>query len=313
MQKGIINFKEGILALAPLAGFSDLPFRSVVKKFGADLTFSEMLSSNALVYNSKKTFKMVEKSPNETPYIVQIAGSDLNVIKGAVEILNEMDEIDGIDLNCGCPVPKVVSQNAGSSLLLNLPHLRKILETIKTNSNKRYTSVKVRVGYQNKIPLDIAKALRDSGVDFVSVHGRTRSGGYKAEVDYEAIATIRENLNVPVIANGDITSYEKAQIAKSITGCSSLMIGRGAIGRPWIFHEIRYGKQSVTKELKAKIILEHFDSMVEFHGDFGVNMFRKHLHVYSKGYSEASSFRNKINTITDSAKMREEIELFFSS
>ena len=308
-----IDFKKGIIALAPLAGYTDLPFRSVVKKFGADLTFSEMISSNALQHNSKKTFKMLEKSPQENPYIVQIAGSDLVAIRDAVEMLNDIEGIDGIDLNCGCPVPKVVSQSSGSSLLLDLPHLGRIIETIKKYSNKHYTSAKVRLGYVDKIPKDIAKAVEGSGADFMSVHGRTRAGTYKAQVDYEAIATIKQNVIIPVLANGDITSYEKAMEVKKITGCNSLMIGRGAIGNPWIFYQLKHGENSVDNALKAKIILEHYNSMIEFHGAHGVSMFRKHLHVYSKGYEEASAFRNKINTIVDIEQMREEIKLFFSN
>jgi len=308
-----IDFEKGVIALAPLAGYTDLPFRSVVKKFGADLTFSEMISANALQHNSKKTFKMLERSPLETPYIVQIAGSDLVAIRDAVEILNDIEGIDGIDLNCGCPVPKVVSQSSGSSLLLDLPHLAKIIETIKKYSNKRYTSAKVRLGYVDKIPKEIAKAVEESGVDFMSVHGRTRAGAYKAPVDYDAIATIKESVNIPVLANGDITSYEKAMEVKKITGCKSLMIGRGAIGNPWIFYQLKHGEDSVDNELKAKIVLEHYNSMVEFHGSHGVSMFRKHLHVYSKGYEEASAFRNRINTIVDIEQMREEIRGFFSN
>ena len=126
-----IDFSKSILALAPLAGFTDLPFRNVVKQFGADLTFSEMISANALKYRCAKTFRMLEKSPLETPYIVQIAGSDLNNIKEAILILNDIEGIDGIDLNCGCPVPKIISQEAGSSLLLDLPKMQKIIETIR--------------------------------------------------------------------------------------------------------------------------------------------------------------------------------------
>ena len=309
----MINFEKGIIALAPLAGYTDLPFRSVVKKFGADLTFSEMISSNALQHNSKKTFKMLEKSKLESPYIVQIAGSDLVAIRDAVEILNDIEGIDGIDLNCGCPVPKVVSQSSGSSLLLDLPHLTTIIETIKKHSNKQYTSAKVRLGFSEKIPEEIAKAVEGSGADFMSVHGRTRAGAYKAPVDYDAIAKIKQSVNIPVLANGDITSYEKAMEVKKITGCNSMMIGRGAIGNPWIFHQLKHGENSVDNMLKAKIILEHYDSMVEFHGSHGVSMFRKHLHVYSKGYEEASAFRNKINTIVDIKNMRDEIELFFSN
>ena len=306
-----IDFDQGILALAPLAGYTDLPFRSVVKKFGVDVTFSEMISSNALQHNSKKTFKMLKKSSLETPYIVQIAGSDLTVIREAVEILNDIEGIDGIDLNCGCPVPKVVSQNSGSSLLLDLPKLGSIVETIKKYSNKRYLSTKVRLGYVHKIPSDIAKIVESSGVDFMSIHGRTRAGAYKAKVDYEAIKIAKESVKIPIIANGDITSYEKAQEVKKITGCNSLMIGRGAIGNPWIFYQLKNGVDSISESLKAQIVMEHYDSMIDFYGERGVSMFRKHLHTYSKGYEEASSFRNEINTIVDVNKMRDVIKGFF--
>ena len=307
-----IDFRQGILALAPLAGFTDLPFRTIVKKIGVDLTFSEMISANALKYRCEKTFKMLEKSPQESPYIVQIAGSDLGAIKEAVLILNEYEGIDGIDLNCGCPVPKIISQEAGSSLLLNLPHMQAILETIKHYSNKRYTSAKVRLGFNTKIPEEIAKACERAGVDFISMHGRTRAGAYKAEVDYEAIARARACVNVPIIANGDITSYEKALHVKEITGCNSLMIGRGAVGNPWIFHQIKHGNVAIEKEKILEVVLEHFDAMIACYAEKATAIFRKHLHTYSKGFREASEFRNRINRIDDETQMRETIREFFS-
>lgn len=313
MKKPLIDFSQGIVALAPLAGYTDLPFRSVVKKFGADITFSEMISSNALQHHSKKTFKMLEKSSLETPYIVQIAGSDLKVIREAVEILNDIEGIDGIDLNCGCPVPKVVSQNSGSSLLLDLPRLGNIVDTIKKYSNKQYVSTKVRLGFIDKIPEEIAKTVEAAGVDFMSIHGRTRAGAYKAIVDYEAIGRAQRSVKIPIIANGDITSFEVAQEVKRITGCNSLMIGRGAVGNPWIFYQLKHGVDSVDMALKEKIILEHYDSMIEFYGEQGVSSFRKHLHTYSKGYDEASAFRNRINNIIDVDEMRTEIAGFFSN
>lgn len=308
-----IDFERGILALAPLAGFTDLPFRSVVKKFGADLTFSEMISANALKYRCEKTFRMLEKSPEETPYIVQIAGSDINNIKEAVLILNDIEGIDGIDLNCGCPVPKIISQEAGSSLLLDLPKMQHIIETIKTHSTKRYTSAKVRLGFNTKIPEEIAKACESAGVDFISMHGRTRAGAYKAEVDYHAIARANAAVKIPVIANGDITSYEKALHVKEVTGCNSLMIGRGAVGNPWIFYQIKHELSHAPKEKILEIVLEHYDNMCHFYGDKGPSIFRKHLHTYSKGMREASEFRNLINRIDDAHLMRYEIETFFSS
>ena len=307
----MLDFNQGIYALAPLAGYTDLPFRSLVKKFGADLTISEMISANALVYNSKKTYKMLEKSPLESPYIVQIAGSDTGVIKKAVEILNEIEGIDGIDLNCGCPVPKVVSQKAGSSLLQDLSSMQRVIETIKKYSNKRYTSSKVRLGFNEKIPVKIAIACEQAGADFISIHGRTRAGKYKAKIDYEAIARAKENVNIPVIANGDIDSLERAKEVKRITGCKSLMIGRGAIGNPWIFYQLKNNLKVVSREKIKEIVLEHYDNMLEFYGEIGATIFRKHLHTYSKGFPEAAAFRDKVNRIEDRDEMRRVIEEFF--
>jgi tRNA-dihydrouridine synthase B len=270
-----------------------------------------MISANALVHNSKKTYKMLEKSPLETPYIVQIAGSDLEVIKKAVEILNKIDGIDGIDLNCGCPVPKVVSQCAGSSLLQDLSKVQKVLETIKKYSKKEYLSAKVRLGFNEKIPEEIALACERAGVDFMSIHGRTRAGRYKAEVDYEAIAQAKSAVKIPVIANGDITSLQKAKEVKKITGCKSLMIGRGAVGNPWIFYQLKNNLEFVSKDKILEIVLEHYDNMINFYGDIGASIFRKHLHTYSKGFPDASAFRDKINRIEDTVVMREVIEEFF--
>lgn len=307
----LINFNSFPLALAPLAGFTDLPFRQVAKRFGVDVTVSEMISANALVYGSKKTFAMLEKAPIETPYIVQIAGSDPAILKGAVEILNDMDGIDGIDLNCGCPVPKVVSQNSGSSLLLELPKLRMLLETIKLASKKQYTSAKVRIGFSDKAPVDIAKAVEDGGVDFMSIHGRTRSGGYHAPVDYDAIKAAKSVINIPVFANGDIKDAKTALHVKSYTGCEGVMIGRGAVGSPWIFQQIKESQEVPSLELIHQVVLEHFDAMIGFHGPYGARLFRKHLHTYSKGYPDASAFRDKINREDNHEIAREIVNDFF--
>ena len=299
--------------LAPLAGLTDLPFRSVAKKFGADLTVSEMISSNALVHNSAKSLKMVEKSPLENPYSVQIAGADEAVLKGAVEILNDIEGIDVIDLNCGCPVPKIVSHGSGSSLLKDLDHMGAMIRTIKTYSKKPLTSVKVRIGFDQKRPVEIARVCEESGADFITVHGRTRAGKFKSEVDYDAIRRIKEAVKIPVIANGDITSYDKAQWVLDYTGADGVMIGRGAVGKPWIFYQLRYGEKEIDPSLKQKIILEHFDQMVGFYGDYGVILFRKHLHTYSKaGYRGASEFRNRINRMSEPEEMRELIDTFFA-
>ena len=306
-----LDFSKPLVVLAPLAGYTDLPFRKVVKNFGVDLTVSEMISSNALAYNSKKTYHMIKKADNEDPYIVQLSGNNPDIVRLAVEKLNEIDGIDGIDLNCGCPAPKVFSHGSGSNLLGDLPRLQEILSTIKKYSNKQYTTAKVRIGIDEKIPVDIAKAVEDCGVDMIAVHGRTKKGAYKAPVDYDAIKAIKESVSIPVIANGDITDYAKSQKVLEYTGADGVMIGRGAIGKPWIFHQIATGETDVSNELKKKIILEHFENMIIHYEEYGVVMFRKHLHTYSKGYESANEFRQKINFVTNSDEMRELIKKFF--
>jgi tRNA-dihydrouridine synthase B len=314
VKKRLIDFsKKDLVALAPLAGYTDLPFRHVVKKFGVDLTFSEMISANALIHHSRKSLKMIEKSPLEVPYIVQIATGDTEVAKKAMEILNDIEGIDGIDLNCGCPVPKVVSQNAGSSLLKDLDQLARVVETIKKYSNKEYTSVKARLGFTEKIPVEIAKTVEKAGADFLTLHGRTRAGKYKAPVDYDAIRKAKESISIPLIANGDITSLERVQQVRQETGCDGVMIGRGAVGNPWIFYQIKENCTYVDKSKILEIVLEHYDAMLEFYGEKGATIFRKHVHTYSKSFPNASQFRDKINRIDDIEIIRQMIVDFFSN
>jgi len=308
-----LDFSKPIYALAPLAGFTDLPFRSVVKKFGVDLTVSEMISSNALIHNSKKTYRMLEKAPIENPYSIQIAGSDLDVIRRAVEIINERDDVTCIDLNCGCPAPKVVNNLQGSSLLTDLPQMAKVIETIKKYSNKEYTSVKFRLGFNEKNHIEIAKLCEDAGADYIAVHGRTRAGRYKAPVDYDALAEIKQNINIPMFANGDIDTPEKAKWVREYTGAEGVMIGRAAVGKPWIFRQIKEGMSEPTPELIKEVVLEHFDRMIEHYDKYGAIVFRKNLHSYSKaGYQGASVFRNEVNRIEDPKEMRDVVEAFFS-
>lgn len=308
-----LDFSKPLYALAPLAGFTDLPFRSVVKKFGVDLTVSEMISSNALIHNSKKTHRMLEKNPSENPYAIQIAGSDLDVIKRAVEIINERDDVDIIDLNCGCPAPKVVNNLQGSSLLTDLPQMAKVIETIKKYSNKEYTSVKFRLGFNEKNHEEIARICQESGADYIAVHGRTRAGRYKAPVDYDAIAEIKRSVSIPVLANGDIDSPAKAKWVLEHTGADGIMIGRAAVGNPWIFKQIKEGMEEPTSALIKEVVLEHFDQMIAHYDKYGAIVFRKNLHSYSKaGYPGASVFRNLVNRIEDPLEMRRVIEEFFS-
>lgn len=306
-----IDFSQPLMVLAPLAGYTDLPFRAVVKKFGADITISEMISSNALVYKSEKTRKMIEKAPSEDPYIVQIAGNKTELVRDAVQILNEIDGIDGIDLNCGCPAPKVFNHGSGSNLLGDLKKLEEILSTVKKYNKKQYTTAKVRIGVNEKIPVEIAKVVEACGVDYIAVHGRTRAGKYKAPVDYDAIKMMKEAVSIPVIANGDIKDYDKAKEVLKHTNADGVMIGRAAIGKPWIFYQLKHGIENISEEKKREIILEHYDEVLKFHGVHGTIMFRKLLHSYSKGYQGAAEFRDIINRISEPDVMRDMIENFF--
>ena len=305
-------FEKTLYALAPLAGHTDLPFRRVVKKFGADLTVSEMISSNSLIHGSKKSFKMLEKSDLEDLYSVQICGSSVDVVKQAVEILNEKDGINGIDLNCGCPAPKVAGHGSGSGLLQNLKLMSDIIKTIKKTHNKKYCSVKMRLGYNEKNHIEIAKTIEDAGADFIAIHGRTRKGKYKEEVDYKAIQEVKKSVKIPVIANGDITNVEVAKNVLEKTGADGLMIGRGSLGNPWIFYELKNGVNEINSKLKKEIVLEHFDAMIDFYGDMGLKLFRKHLHSYTKGLKGASEFRNFINNSSEILETRKAIEQFFN-
>lgn len=256
---------------------------------------------------------MLERSPIEDPYAIQIAGSDLGVIRRAVEIINERDDVNIIDLNCGCPAPKVVNNLQGSSLLSDLPQMAKVIETIKKYSNKEYTSMKMRLGFNEKNHIEIAKLAEASGVDYIAVHGRTRAGRYKAAVDYDAIREIKQAVSIPVLANGDIDSPTKAKWVLEHTGADGIMIGRAAVGKPWIFRQIKEGMDEPTPELIKEVVLEHFDQMIAHYEKYGAIVFRKNLHSYSKaGYQGASVFRNEVNRIEDPKEMRDVVEAFFS-
>jgi len=303
-------FKFPIIALAPLAGFTDLPFRKVVKKYEADWTVSEMINANAIAFRNERTMKMLTKNENETPYSVQIAAQNPEIAKKAVEILNEYDFIDGIDLNVGCPVKKAIKSGYGGNLLNEPENLSQIIETISKTHNKKFFSVKMRIGFDEINGVERAKLIQESGADMLTVHGRTVKQLYSGETNYEEIAKIKSNLKIPVLANGNIDSYEKAKWVLEYTKCNGVMIGRGAVGHPWIFKEIKEQK-SVSEKEKKEVILEHLKAMFEWYREFGIILFRKHLHTYSKGYEGASEFRDRVNKIENYEEMKQLINHFF--
>lgn len=303
-----------LLILAPLAGFSDLPFRKVVKEFGVDITVSEMISAHALVYENAKTLKMTLKSPNETPFALQISGSKFDVLERAVEKINGLSWVDIIDFNCGCPAPKVANHGNGSALLKDLDKFCAILKHIRKNGQKQVYSVKVRLGYDKKIPLELAAAINESGVDYCVVHARTKMDAYKKErIDYDSLALMKENLNIPMIANGEIDSLESFQKVMQKTNANGAMIGRAALKSPWIFWQIQMQTNEFPTALKKDLVLKHLDSMFEFYGERGVVMFRKNLHAYAKGQKDSSKYRDFVNNEKDYRIIRESIEDFFGA
>jgi len=306
----MLNFDFPIIALAPLAGYTDLPFRKVVKKYDADWTISEMINGNALKYRNEKTLKMTQKNKNETPYSVQIACNNAQIAKAAVEVLNEFDFIDGIDLNVGCPVKKAIKSGYGGNLLNEPKNLSEIISTIAKTHNKKFFSVKMRIGFDEINGVERAKLIEDSGAEILTVHGRTVKQMYGGDTNYEEIKKIKQHLKIPVLANGNIDSYQKAKWVMDYTNSDGVMIGRGAIGNPWIFKEIKE-QRVISKEEKKEVIIEHFKAMIEWYGEYGAVLFRKHLHTYSKGYQGASEFRTKINSIDSSKVMFETIKKFF--
>lgn len=303
-----------LLILAPLAGFSDMPFRKVVKDFGVDITVSEMISSHALVYENEKTLKMALKSANEVPFALQISGSKDEILKRAVEKINNLSWVDIIDFNCGCPAPKVANHGNGSALLKDLTKFSTLLQSIRKYGNKKVYSVKVRLGFDKKIPLELAQAINESGVDYCVVHARTKMDAYKKDkIDYDSLALMKENLNIPMIANGEINSLQSFQKVMKITNADGAMIGRAALKSPWIFWQIQTQTNDFPLTLKKDLVLKHLDSMFEFYGERGIIMFRKNLHAYAKGQKDSSKYREFVNNEKDYRLIRESIEDFFGT
>ncbi len=301
---------SNLFFLAPLAGYTDLPFRNVVNKFGCDISFSEMINVNSIIFNNEKTKKMM-KSQEEKPFFIQIAANNIENTKKAVEIINNIKEIDGIDINLGCPVKKARRSGFGGILLKdeNKEILKNIVQTI-VNTSKKPVSAKIRLGFEKITITDNAKMLEDLGISFLTVHARTVLQMYKGTADYKEIEKVVKAVNIPVIANGDIKTYEKAKYVLEYTGAKGVAIGRGAIGKPWIFLEMKQ-KGNITPNQKKEIIMEHFDQMIKWYGEYGVILFRKHLHKYSKGIKKASEFRNKINEQTDPKNIKKLIKEYF--
>lgn len=290
------------LVLAPMAGVTDLPFRKLCRELGAGMAVSEMVSSNSLLWGSKKTQRRADHRGETEPKSVQIAGADPDMMAQAARH-NADQGAQIIDINMGCPAKKVCNVMAGSALLQNEDLVKNILQKVVDAVDVPVT-LKIRTGWdkQNRNALTVAKIAEDAGIAALAIHGRTRACQYKGEAEFDTIADVKSRISIPVIANGDINTPEKAGFVLEHTGVDAVMIGRAAQGRPWIFREIAHYLQTgeklaaPTNDEIRDILLGHLHNLYAFYGEYtGVRIARKHIGWYSKGQAHGAQFRQAIN------------------
>ena len=311
---GNVKVKNNVY-LAPMAGVTDIPFRKICRKFGPPgLTYTEMASTKAMEYESKKTEKLLEIMENERPSAVQIFGSSPYTIAKTIEKLNENDNIDIIDINMGCPAPKLVKNGDGAGLLLDLKNVENIVKEAVKVSSKEIT-VKTRKGFDNKhiTAVEVAKICDSFGVSQITIHGRTREEYYSGVADLDIIKKVKEAVSIPVIGNGDIVSLETAKRMFEYTNCDGIMIARGAQGNPWIFKSILEGKEYIPSNMeKLDIILEHINNALEYEDKKQATLkLRKHIAWYLKGMDGSTKIKDTINREDDIDKVKEILKNYF--
>lgn len=308
---------ENNIILAPMAGISDLPFRVICKKFGPGLTCTEMVSSRALYHDSYKTKKMMNIEGEKKPISMQIFGSDAETMGFAAKEVSEFADI--VDINMGCPAPKIVKAGDGSKLLLDLDKATNIIREVLKNSKVPVT-IKIRKGWDNEhiVATQLAQIAENEGISAITIHGRTREEFYSGKVDKDIIKAVKSAVKIPVIASGDIIDEQSALDMFEYTGVDGIMIGRGAIGNPWIFRElINFFKTGNIMERpsnneKLEMIKEHLNLLVSYKGEeVAVKEFRKYLSYYTKGLKNSSEFRNEVNKLETKEEVIENLNNYF--
>lgn len=319
MTIGSLELKGNIF-LAPMAGVTDLPFRLLCKEQGASLVYTEMVSAKALHYNDKETCGLLETHPDERPVAVQIFGSEPEIMAEAAEKLSHREEFALIDINMGCPAPKIVKNFEGSALMRNPELVRKIVREV-VRASKKPVTVKIRKGWtESEVnAVKIALICEEEGAMAVTVHGRTREQFYSGNTDLNVIKEVKESLTIPVIGNGDIRSPEDAERMMQFTGCDGVMVGRGAQGNPWIFKRIneyyshgRYDK-SIDKIQLLETILRHYALMEEYKGErMALLEMRKHVGWYLHGLPGSAHIRAQIFRITNKEEVIQTLKNYLS-
>ncbi|KVP57379.1 tRNA dihydrouridine synthase DusB [Burkholderia ubonensis] len=313
------------LFVAPMAGVTDRPFRQLCKRLGAGYAVSEMVASNAQLWKSAKTMRRANHEGEVEPIAVQIAGADPAMMAEAARY-NVDNGAQIIDINMGCPAKKVCNVAAGSALLQNEPLVKQIVEAVVgavgTGPGAVPVTLKIRTGWdrEHKNAITVARLAEAAGISMLTVHGRTRADLYRGEAEYETIAAVKAAVGIPVVANGDITSPQKAKTVLDATGADALMIGRAAQGRPWLFREIDHFLQTgellpppLIDEIQ-QVMNEHLEDHYAFYGEFtGVRTARKHIGWYTRGLSGANGFRHRMNTLDSTREQLAAVNAFFEA
>ena len=319
MKIGPIQLRNN-LVVAPMAGVTDRPFRSLCKRMGAGMAVSEMVASNSLLWGSEKTIRRGNHEGEVEPKVIQIAGADPGMLAEAAKY-NVDKGADIIDINMGCPAKKVCNVAAGSALLKDEPLVARILDAVVKAVHVPVT-LKIRTGWnrENRNALRIAKIAEDHGIQSLAMHGRTRACMYTGDAEYDTIRAVKQSVRIPVVANGDITTPEKARFVLGYTGADAVMIGRAAQGRPWIFREIAHflatGEHLPPPPVEEirEVLIAHLHDLYQFYGlERGARVARKHIGWYTKGLRNSAAFRARMNTLEDAREQLAAVAGFFDA